>query len=208
MLAGSISRQFDKKHSGERPFSSAARAPACWITVLFEHAGQVHVGGPVRSSGGPADPGSWNRYAYAGNDPLNFNDPDGLMKRCPPGSHTDSTGFGCVSDSSGGDALGGGGIRNPPSFEVPPGFDCGLGKDQWSPCPPVPGHKAIGPNNADIKKNVADAVAFNNDLNSLVSSGAMNPATAYLARIDYLRVPGSSALGIGSLSFRNVHGQS
>ncbi len=28
----------------------------------------------------PSDPGSWNMYAYAGNDPINFNDPDGLMR--------------------------------------------------------------------------------------------------------------------------------
>ena len=33
---------------------------------------------PYRSSGGPADPGSWNRYAYVGNDPVNKNDPSGL----------------------------------------------------------------------------------------------------------------------------------
>ena len=26
------------------------------------------------------DPGSWNSYAYAGNDPLNFNDPSGLLR--------------------------------------------------------------------------------------------------------------------------------
>src|SRR5438128_4421109 len=26
---------------------------------------------PYRASGGPADPGSWNRYAYVGNDPAN-----------------------------------------------------------------------------------------------------------------------------------------
>ncbi|HVP45637.1 MAG TPA: RHS repeat-associated core domain-containing protein [Bryobacteraceae bacterium] len=27
-----------------------------------------------------SDPGSWNMYAYAGGDPINFNDPDGLIK--------------------------------------------------------------------------------------------------------------------------------
>src|SRR5215469_16691966 len=30
----------------------------------------------------PADPGSWNRYAYTDNDPVNFNDPSGLMLGC------------------------------------------------------------------------------------------------------------------------------
>jgi RHS repeat-associated protein len=38
---------------------------------------------PYRASGGPADPGSWNRYAYVGGDPVNFNDPAGLIKGLP-----------------------------------------------------------------------------------------------------------------------------
>ncbi len=33
---------------------------------------------PYRASGGPSDPGSWNRYAYVQGDPVNFNDPTGL----------------------------------------------------------------------------------------------------------------------------------
>ena len=32
---------------------------------------------PYMASGGPADPGSWNRYAYAGGDPVNHKDPTG-----------------------------------------------------------------------------------------------------------------------------------
>ena len=32
---------------------------------------------PYQSSGGPADPQSWNRYAYVVNDPVNYNDPTG-----------------------------------------------------------------------------------------------------------------------------------
>ena len=33
---------------------------------------------PYRASGGPADPGSWNRYLYVGGDPINRYDPRGL----------------------------------------------------------------------------------------------------------------------------------
>ena len=39
---------------------------------------------PYRASGGPADPQSWNRYAYVQNDPANFIDPKG-MYLCVPG---------------------------------------------------------------------------------------------------------------------------
>jgi RHS repeat-associated protein len=35
---------------------------------------------PYRASGGPSDPGSWNRYAYVQGDPVNFYDPQGLAK--------------------------------------------------------------------------------------------------------------------------------
>ncbi|MBX9602621.1 MAG: hypothetical protein K2X35_16575 [Bryobacteraceae bacterium] len=34
---------------------------------------------PYQASGGPADPGSWNRYAYVGGDPGNRVDPAGLF---------------------------------------------------------------------------------------------------------------------------------
>ena len=33
---------------------------------------------PYKASGGPSDPGSWNRYAYTGGDPVNRVDPIGL----------------------------------------------------------------------------------------------------------------------------------
>ena len=46
-------------------------------------------------SANPANPGTWNRYAYVNDDPVNFNDPTGLVGVCPPGTTTDPTGFGC-----------------------------------------------------------------------------------------------------------------
>jgi RHS repeat-associated protein len=36
---------------------------------------------PYQASGGPADPQSWNRYAYVQSDPINYNDPLGLQQR-------------------------------------------------------------------------------------------------------------------------------
>ena len=40
--------------------------------------GRFTTADPYMASGGPADPGSWNRYAYVGGDPVNFGDPRGL----------------------------------------------------------------------------------------------------------------------------------
>ena len=40
---------------------------------------------PYAGSADPADPGSWNRYAYVEGDPINEVDPDGLMQNCPNG---------------------------------------------------------------------------------------------------------------------------
>jgi len=45
----------------------------------------------------PADPSSWNRYVYAENDPVNFNDPGGLMLGCPSGDWSNCGGGGSSS---------------------------------------------------------------------------------------------------------------
>ncbi|WP_394766593.1 RHS repeat-associated core domain-containing protein [uncultured Paludibaculum sp.] len=45
--------------------------------------GRFTTADPYRASGGPADPQSWNRYAYVENDPVNFGDPQGLQRRAP-----------------------------------------------------------------------------------------------------------------------------
>jgi RHS repeat-associated protein len=39
---------------------------------------------PYRASGGPSDPGSWNRYAYTRGDPVNRVDPSGLFDHASP----------------------------------------------------------------------------------------------------------------------------
>jgi len=38
---------------------------------------------PYKASGGPADPGNWNRYAYVGGDPINYLDRFCLDKGSP-----------------------------------------------------------------------------------------------------------------------------
>jgi RHS repeat-associated protein len=46
--------------------------------------GRFTTADPYRASGGPADPQSWNRYAYVENDPVNYHDPWGLYRYVAP----------------------------------------------------------------------------------------------------------------------------
>jgi RHS repeat-associated protein len=49
---------------------------------------------PYVNSAGLGDPGSWNRYAYVGGDPVNFNDHDGTYARpLDSACHLDDFGF-------------------------------------------------------------------------------------------------------------------
>src|ERR1700722_14921819 len=43
------------------------------------------------------DPGSWNRYAYVGGDPVNRTDPTGLCSEDMSGNYSDSDGHGLGS---------------------------------------------------------------------------------------------------------------
>ena len=47
---------------------------------------------PYRASGGPADPGSWNRYAYVQSDPVNFRDSQGLFMSSAGGGESPADG--------------------------------------------------------------------------------------------------------------------
>jgi len=42
--------------------------------------GRFNTADPYRASAGAGDPGSWNRYAYVGGDPINYSDRHGLQK--------------------------------------------------------------------------------------------------------------------------------
>ena len=55
-------------------------------------AGRFMTADPYQASGGPSEPGSWNRYASVDGDPVNYGDPAGLMREnCGPGWATDSS---------------------------------------------------------------------------------------------------------------------
>ena len=64
--------------------------------------GRFNTADQYKASGGPNDPGSWNRYSYVQGDPINNTDPGG-MSRCPVAIDTfDSSGNGDVSMGCGG----------------------------------------------------------------------------------------------------------
>src|SRR5207245_3072528 len=57
---------------------------------------------PYKASGGPADPQSWNRYAYVQGDPINYRDPSGLFILPPAWDYADATLDGGVGGGGGG----------------------------------------------------------------------------------------------------------
>lgn len=57
--------------------------------------GRFNTADPYRASAGAGDPGSWNRYAYVGGDPVNVADPSGLAG-CPADYQTSVT-FGNIT---------------------------------------------------------------------------------------------------------------
>jgi RHS repeat-associated protein len=44
--------------------------------------GRFMTADPYMASGGASEPGSWNRYAYVGGDPVNYTDVEGLQREC------------------------------------------------------------------------------------------------------------------------------
>ena len=80
---------------------------------------------PYEASSGASDPGSWGRQAYVDGDPVNWNDPSGLYKRCPAGTRVAADAKSCIPKLSSGGGGGGGasGPANGSSLEAPPPGD-------------------------------------------------------------------------------------
>jgi RHS repeat-associated protein len=51
--------------------------------------GRLNTPDRYTASAGAGDPGSWNRYAYVGGDPINYSDPTGSIKFLPGSDPTD-----------------------------------------------------------------------------------------------------------------------
>ncbi|MBK9169629.1 MAG: RHS repeat-associated core domain-containing protein [Bryobacterales bacterium] len=80
---------------------------------------------PYLASGGPAEPGSWNRYAYVKADPVNYHDPTGLVEQCPDGTRTGPDGRSCVAvelPTMPSHRGGGGWGPEHPQLEIYPGY--------------------------------------------------------------------------------------
>lgn len=94
-------------------------------------------------------PGSWNRYAYVGGDPINLNDPSGLDPYCGPGLIWD--GEGCTDGPGGGSPPSGCFVAcEPPPPDPDPGPDPGPGPSPSpgsSPPPCNPGNSTVVANN-------------------------------------------------------------
>ncbi len=65
--------------------------------------GRFNTADPYKASGGPGDPGSWNRYAYVEGDPLNFRDRHGLSRYAVVGGEGDDDDDDDDDDSGDGD---------------------------------------------------------------------------------------------------------
>ena len=87
---------------------------------------------PYQASGGVEDPGSWNRYAYVGGDPINYFDPSGEKRVWVPGVNGEPGKWIEVTE------------RSTPS-PVPNSTDCDPTHNYNAPdCAPVPCPPGVG----------------------------------------------------------------
>jgi hypothetical protein len=87
----------------------------CDGTASESSVGRFNTVDPYQASAGAGDPGSWNRYAYVGGDPVNFGDWSGLQREnCGDAYAVDASLSGPCYESGGGfrSALGGTCVAN------------------------------------------------------------------------------------------------
>ena len=79
---------------------------------------------PYQASGGPSDPGSWNRYAYVGGDPIRYDDPSGRERQDCTVDGLPFSGCGIGTGDPGDPGDGSGGGPEPPPPPPPPDPSC------------------------------------------------------------------------------------
>ena len=77
------------RKSSLRTSGTARRVSITPINATTSGMGRFMTPDPYTASGGPASPGSWNRYAYASGDPVNGYDPSGNKTVCVDGPNGD-----------------------------------------------------------------------------------------------------------------------
>jgi RHS repeat-associated protein len=111
---------------------------------------------PYLASSGAAEPGSWNRYAYVGEDPVNFIDPSGLRRSGLEGTITFSTTAWASTSGLEDDVLMAQLNRRDSELVKAPSFRSRWEEDEFygRPCR----EKApVGPEDASIDANIAEA---------------------------------------------------
>jgi len=168
-----------------------------------------------KMTGKLGNPGSLNRYAYAGDDPINAYDPSGLYAQCPPGTYTDPSGFCCEAAPTIPTGIISGWAPNPYAYQQE--FDCiwyGEGCPSFWPIQ-TQGGTAKTITITNLSTTNARAVAVQNDLRWLQQAIDADPACSkWLSGSDtaisfMLGVAGTGSLGmmvgVGTFSDNTVN---
>jgi RHS repeat-associated protein len=144
--------------------------------------GRMSTPDPYDGSANPSNPPSWNRYSYAGDDPINLYDPTGLDSFTPfqfpctvgAGEYADRTTCELYT------------INKPPGPLTIADYDDFHGIAP--PCPPVP-RAPSGLNANQIQQNVEAAQNF---LDAQVNSGQSDPLLALAGYLSAQFAPGGA----------------